>query len=231
MDLKPKTVSIAMLITLLLPLNSAFPQAFIQYNQSSQAGGASLNYRLSPAEEKAEGSPFYNDDIWRTGTVYTRDNTYTEFKQLKYNAFLDELVFMHNGTPYIVPQKLRIQKFVLGEEEFVGAFNGSTYTFFKVLEKGPRILMIKHIRCIIEKGQPSRGYIAAKPDTYVFKEGIFILKPDNYAVEINPKKGLKILSYIPDKRNEVENYIQSSKLRMKDLEDLTAVIAFYNSLE
>lgn len=230
MSQRQKNIMATLTIAATVITASAFSQAFVQYNQSSQAGGASLNYKLTPTEEKAEGSPFYDED-WRTGTVYTRDNTYTEFKQLRYNAFLDELVFLHNGTAYIVPHKLRIQKFILGEEEFVGAFNGSTYTFFKVLEKGPRILLIKHIRCIIEKGQPSRGYIAARPDTYVFKEDIFILKPDNYAVEINPKKGLKILTYIPDRRDEVEKYIESSKLKMKDLEDLTDVIAYYNSLQ
>lgn len=207
----------------------ACAQAFTRYNYASQAGGGSLNFQIAPFNEDVEGSPYYVQE-WKKGAIYNKDNTFTELGQLKYNVHIDELVFLHNGTEYIVPRKEQIKRFTLGDEEFIGAFDGATYSFYQVLEPGAFMMILQKSHCTIAKGEPSKGYIPATKDQYVLKKSIYVLRPGQDAMEINPKKGLKLVSYVHDKRTEIEAYIKANKLKMKNLEDLTAAVRHYNAL-
>lgn len=208
--------------------NSLFSQAFTKYNYAAQSG-ASLNYKIEPSEKEVEGSPYYNDE-WKEATIYNKDNTYAEVGQLKYNVHIDELIFVFKGVQYIIPAKEKIKRFKLGEEEFIGAHDGTKYSFYKVLVPGDKMLLLKGFQCSIVKGQPSKGYIPATKDKLVLKEHVFILKPGNDVVEINPKKGHHFLEYTYGKMDEVEAYIKDNKLKMKNLDDLTAVINHFNTL-
>ena len=204
-------------------------QAFTRYNYASQAGGGSLNFQIAPFNEDVEGSPYYVQE-WKKGAIYNKDNTFTELDQLKYNVHIDELIFLYNGTEYIVPRKEQIKRFTLGDEEFIGAFDGAKYAFYKVIEPGDKMLVLKNYHCSISKGQPSKGYIPATKDQYVLKERVYVLKPGQSAVEINPKRGIQLLSSVHDKRSAIEEFIKTKKLKMKSLEDLREVVRHYNAL-
>src|SRR5690606_20063323 len=117
----------------------------------------------------------------------------------------DELIFRYQGQSYIVGEKAKIERLTIGDEEFKGAFDGKDYSFYKILVTGD-LMLLERSECRVKKGQPSKGYIAATPDKYQTTQSIYFIKPDNNAVEINPKKGMALLSYIPDKREEVEAY-------------------------
>ncbi|MEX1240143.1 MAG: hypothetical protein WEB30_10510 [Cyclobacteriaceae bacterium] len=223
------TLVVLMSICLSAHVHPLFSQAFTRYNYASQAGGGSLNFQIAPFDEETAGSPYYSEE-WKKGAVYNRDNSYTELDQLKYNLHLGELVFVYNGTQYIIPRKEQIVRFTLGEEEFTGAFDGARYSFYKMLEPGEAMVILKKFHCSITKGEPSKGYIPATKDQYVVRESIYVLKPGQDALELNPKKGMKLLSYVHDKRGEMEEYIKSNKLKMKSLEDLTAAVRHYNSI-
>lgn len=215
---------------LLLSSQALFAQAFTKYNFSSAAGGASLNYKLEPFPPEVDGSPYYQDD-WQPGAIYNNDNTYTELTQLKYNVYIDELVFLHEGTQYIVPRKLKIERFTLGEEEFIGAYDGERYSFFKVYEPGKPAMLLKNYKCIVEKGEPSKGYIPATKDEFIVKEKIYVYKPGLDAMEILPRRGQEILPYLQDKRDELETYIKRNRLKMRKLEDLVEIVRYYDSLQ
>lgn len=206
------------------PLNG---QGFTQYNPAALVG-ASVRYKINPTEEAIEGSPYYLDE-WKPAVLYMRNNTYVKLSELKYNLHKNELIFRYQGQSYLVGEKTKIERLTIGDEEFKGAFDGRDYSFYKILLSG-ELMLLERSECRIKKGQPSKGYIAATPDKYQTRKGIYIIKPDNNAVEINPKKGMALLSYIPDKRDVMEAYLKVNKMKMRTLEDLTNAVKYYNTI-
>lgn len=220
-------------MTILLPLMSFLwhnlnGQGFTQYNPAALVG-ASVQYKINPAEDAIDGSPYYEDN-WLPATIYLRNNTYVKVEKLKYNLYQNELIFLKDGQPYVVAEKAKVDKFTLGNENFKGAFDGKEYLFYKVIVPGKPLMLLEKSDCRIAKGQPSKGYVGATPDKYYTKKSIHIIKPDNNTVEINPKRATELLSYIPDKSADVESYIKMNKLKMRTLKDLIDVVNYYNSI-
>lgn len=208
---------------------STYGQAFTQYN-FNQAGG-SFNYRIEPFEEDMDGSPYYADE-WRAGTVYLTNDTYVELEQLKYNVYLDEIVFLFKGKQYIIPNKTEISKLELGDETFIGAFSGKNdYSFFQVIDGNANFYLLKGYDCRVMKGEPSKGYTPGTKDRYVLKDDYYIKSALQNAIKINPRQGYDVLDYMDDdKRKEVNSYIKSNKLKMRKLEELAEVVRYYSKM-
>lgn len=209
---------------------NAYPQAFTSSNFS--APGQTINYAIAPFEENIEGSSYYNPD-WQNGVIYFDDSAKYNIDQLKYDVYHDELIFNNKGTAYVVPKKSQIDRLTMGKQKFLGASHGKNgYSFFRVVEGGPEIALVEKSDCTILKGEPSKGYVPATNDKFVIKDGNYYIRtaPDKKAFAINPKHGIDILSYMKDKEGEVQSFITSNKLKMKNVDDLGKVIRYYNEL-
>lgn len=209
---------------------SANSQAFTNSNFS--APGQTINYAIAPFAENIDGSSYYNPE-WQKGMIYFDDSATYNVDQLKYDVYHDELVFNKNGTAYLVPKKSHINRAVIGSEEFLVASHGKDkHSFFKVVERGDQISLVEKIDCTILKGEPSKGYIPATNDKFVLKDGNYYIRTtsDKKAFAINPKHGTDVLAYMTDKQGEVQSFITSNKLKMKNIDDLRKVIRYFNEL-
>lgn len=204
-------------------------QAFTQYN-FNQSGG-SFRYQIEPEMEEIEGSPYYLDE-WKPGQVYLSNNSYVELENIKYNVRLNEIVFRLKGQQYLFPDKSEIVRIKIGADTFISSITDKNeFSFFQVLEGNEQFYLLKKYKCLIRKGEPSKGYVPATNDKYVLEEDLYIKTLNREAVRINPRTGFEILNYVEDTMQEaIQNYIKSNKLKMKKTEDLAQVVQYLSVL-
>ncbi|MBK7712752.1 MAG: hypothetical protein IPJ37_18675 [Bacteroidales bacterium] len=99
-------------------------------------------------------------------------------------------------------------------------------TFFLVRADGKCMLLEKkNIR--VQDPEPEKLYVAAKPAKFVPQSDTYFLKMEgSSAVKFKNKKELLIV--LNDKSKEIDNYITSNKLDIKEIKDLEKIVAYYN---
>ncbi len=216
------------IISLLLISINGFSQAFSQYNFGNFGG--SLNFNLETTGEDIDGSPYVNDS-WEAATIYYANDSQIELPETKFNTQSGDIIFNYENKAYRVPDKKTITNFLIGDRQFIGAFDDKNkYEFYELMQNGTRIALLKKYRCTILKGNPSKGYIEGTNSKYLLKEEFYVKGPNQNVVEIRPNKGIYILDHIQSHQGEVKFYIKENKLKMKTVEDLLQVIDYYNSI-
>ncbi len=179
-----------------------------------------------------EGSPFFNDD-WETGIVMLADGRTFKDMSLKYNIYKDELYFKDpNGETksFSTPVKeFKIEGGNSNSKDFKNGFtNISGYTaqsFFQVLSEGSVQLLKKH-RCLVtETTGIDLGTVTKK---FTVKESYYIIISGVATLIKKDKKS--ILALLSNKQGELETYIKTNKLDLKNDDALAKLINYYNSI-
>lgn len=216
------------IISLLLISINGVSQSFSQYSFGNQGGA--LNFNIEPMGSDIDGSPYVNDS-WDKATIYYANESEVTLEETKFNANSNEIIFNYKNKAYVVPDKKKITNFVIGERQFIGAFDDKNkYDFYELVANGNRMALLKKHRCSILKGDPGKGYIEGTNAKFILKEDYFIKGPNQNVVEIKPSKGIYILDHVQNYQGEVKFYIKENKLKMKTVEDLLQVIDYYNSI-
>jgi hypothetical protein len=182
--------------------------------------------------EDVHGTPFLIDG-WSAGTIkLSNGNTYKDNLFLKYDIKDDILYF--KGTKdetltFVDP----VVEFAIvvnqNEQHYKNGYNFtkeySDKSFFEVLADGAVQLLKKTKKVILE----SKLYNSATTDKsfndvneyYIVSSGkVTLIKKDKKSV----------FTALGNKQSELENYIKTNNLNIKNDKDLAKVIAFYNSL-
>jgi hypothetical protein len=90
-----------------------------------------------------------------------------------------------------------------------------------------KLLLKKNIR--IQDAELPKVLQDAKPAKFIYLSDTYYLKlDDKSALRINSKKDL--FNLLADKKNELNEFINTNKLGTKNLNDLVKIISFYNNL-
>lgn len=180
------------------------------------------------------GSPFLSDE-WRVGEVTFENNSMMKDISLKYDQVEDQIYFKGINNE-IMAFNMRVKEFKLYPSEnkevyrhFVSGFpeiKGTTATTFYEIVVNGKVQLIKRSRKTISE---TKEYSSATTNKNIQESNNYFLYK---AGQLNPVKKDKksILAALPDKSKELEDYIKSNNLNLKQDADLSKVIAFYNSL-
>jgi hypothetical protein len=181
--------------------------------------------------QKIEGTP-YLDEKYVDGEIYFGESARTKVP-VRYNIYQDLMEYQQNGKALVLDPSTKIKKVQMGDITFIVeklTLDGKTkYGFLNLLDSGKVTL---YSRKMIRYQEPLKGRaldggdVPAKfskmSDLYFYKIGTGELK------EVGNLKDL--IASLPDKQDEIKQYVKQEKLSPKKEDELRKLIQYYNSL-
>lgn len=162
-------------------------------------------------EQKAEGSPFYNDSY-----ISAKISNVDFIVPIKYNLMTDELEFLKDGKVYIVPKVSTYQDidFTLTGEKLILIDN----SYYFVLDKKNENYLLKKSSVVFTAARPSKnGYDADIPPRYSRKKDQFfiftkehVLQPVSKAFEVKTDSGMKKMRFNMKNEQTIKESFQST---------------------
>jgi hypothetical protein len=179
-------------------------------------------------DAKVEGTVYFSEEL-SNGTIYTRNRIFSNLP-MRYNIFDDNIEFQEKDTVLALLPDPFILKVEYGERTFVVDYllkEKGKAGFFHRLDSGKLTLMAKmavtFLRAVEEKAmQP------AKPAQFKRLEDVYYYKIGNGPVtRIQSVK--KLIESLPDHNDEMQDYVRTEKISLKDGAELTKLVKYYNS--
>jgi hypothetical protein len=179
--------------------------------------------------EVIAGSP-YVDDKYKDGMIYYGDKNYQA--PIRYNAYQDLIEYQQNGKALTLDANASIKKVIVGDEVFVPLVpegGAKKPGYFVMIDSGKLTLYSK--KKIVFTPFKQRGKIDGtdqpaefqkKPDIYYYQLGAGALK------QVDDMES--IIASLPDKQDEMTQYVKKEKLKAKKEKDIIQFVKHYNSL-
>jgi hypothetical protein len=174
-----------------------------------------------------EGSP-YLSDVFSIAEIYLKDTTAFRMP-LRYNIYADAMEYKVNDAVYMIDNPHLINKIVL---------NGSNFVYLPFIEKGGYYEVLISGKCFllqkrIVKYKPAEG---PKPIEGVSIPAKFVKEKDKFYFLMNSKESYEIINLktvvtaLSDKKESIEQYLKTQKVKNIKKENLIKIAAYYNSL-
>jgi len=178
-----------------------------------------------------EGTPYLNEEF-SPGMIITIEGKTYDTIPLRYNAYTDDLEFQKGEDTYNIDPKTIVRRAEFGGAVFgcmkYDSFGKTQNGLFEILTEGKAILLIKYTIRFLEK-EKVQAFVDPKPARFeASKKEYYISFDDAVAKLITNKKNL--LELFVDRKDEMESYISKNKLSIREDDDLTKIIAHFNSL-
>ena len=182
-----------------------------------------------------DGSPFYPEDYYRA-SLYTRGGKVYEGINVKFNMMdnllvmkLDdetELVAVSPITRVLFTDSVRIGMLnTVFEKGFPPVGQQTEQTYYEVLDSGRVKLLKQRSATYTDKKDYGQASITR---VFEIKESYFLFFDGKMNKLTGGKDGL--LALIPEKKEELNQYLVDNNLKCRKENELSLAIAFYNSL-
>lgn len=156
--------------------------------------------------------------------------------KIRYDIYANEMHLKNNNEIYAIihPEKVKliaVDNILFTYSDFVKSsddkFTGSGSYFIVKTEGKCNLLIKKNIR--IQDAEPAKLFQEPKPARFILTNDTYYLKAgDSPAVRIKSKNDL--LEVMSDKKDALTNFISSNKLGIKNIEDLSKIVSYFNGL-
>jgi hypothetical protein len=183
-------------------------------------------------------SPFFNDN-WQSGEILLSNNVIVQKQRLKYNGFIDRLIWMNENFQMVKLDKASVDGFCLKDnvlprlkdcfgkikikEEYV---SDSVFVYAQILFRGD--LSLYAYRKVVHFGTEEIKAYKIIVDAYE-KRTFYYFKTGNHLtkgfLKINRRN---LLDIFPGKREEIISYIHTGNHKIKTEEDLIGLAEWLN---
>jgi hypothetical protein len=158
----------------------------------------------------------------------------------RYNLYAQEFEMVYNSDTFSIRAPLDIKsislsnkKFIYGfyvDKEFGNEYLGSSY--FEVISDGECKLLARHeVKIKDNSGPVTHSWASSQGDSFVKIRQLYFQKKEGMEV-IQLKKNKKYLKEIfADRYYEVENYMRTEKINLKNENELKKLFDYYNNLD
>ncbi|GGD83241.1 hypothetical protein [Planktosalinus lacus] len=181
------------------------------------------------------GSPYTNDN-YLAGDIYHKNKLVAENVPLRYNALVDEMEFKpkfetpdNESSALMKSPEIDVR---IGQKVFVfvpyqgGVEKGG---YFEVLRRGEKYdLFKKYNKKYIPEQEAKTSMTKDRPAKFIDNPVYYIVRGDGKFIEL-PDKNRKFSKLFSGNENEINNYIKSKNLDLKNESDLLKVIAYIDS--
>lgn len=189
-----------------------------------------LAYRLTPLKrntlpyEDIKGSPYYKKDF-ETAKIVKDYNTL-----VRYNIYTDEVEFQKDGQTFILPkeEKLSYIYFLASKEnlKFLNTNDQLSGYFFELVSG--KFMLYKKLKIIfIDLVKASSGYKEDEPASFQILDPKYYIKTERGYIK-NPKNPTDVIEQIPEKKEELNSFFKSNKIKFNKEEDLIKLVNFLN---
>lgn len=213
--------------------------------------GEKFNYRLSTRtidmqqlnefeglyDETAsniEGSPYANNNFL-TGSIYQNEELLKNNLLLRYNIYSDEIEIKEDedSKEYSALIKNQENIILIGKSVYVSIpLNGSEVNgnYFNILVTKGKFKLYKKSKIVYKKAKPAKtSYDRDQAAKFTTTNLYYLVDVNGKFYEV-PTKNSKALKIFKDKNSELKAFAKTAKINVKDENDLTRLINYYNSL-
>ena len=192
-------------------------------------------YRENKSND-VSGSPYLFDE-WKSGEVTLSNEDKLGDVKLKFNVLYNKFLFKRNDTTYEFVDDVReirlkdaSAKDGNGELLFEKVINANgkipAGTFVQILSVG-KVTLLKHFSKRIEGENYTNGLFTTRKEMISHDAYWATVNKETVPVKLS-KKSMEELTN--DKQDQVNSYIKSRKLNLKNETDFAAAITYYNSI-
>ncbi|WP_074408049.1 hypothetical protein [Aquimarina megaterium] len=179
------------------------------------------------SEESITGSK-YHEEEYMIAEVYL-DNKKIHKCAVRYDAYSDEIEVAANDKKYVLSKGEGI-KTILKDYEYQRLDQKGNTGYFIIFNKNKETsLVLKAKKKIKEAVEPKSGFGNYVPPSFIKDYKYFIKNRAGDLTRIKLKKK-DVLGVLKDKKEELEKFAASKKLKFKKESDLVKIINYYNTL-
>lgn len=167
---------------------------------------------------------------WMNGYVVLKDNTLLDKLSLRYDLYHQQMQFIRNNDTLAFRNPDELLMLSLDGKKFV--YTGYekdkivTKGYFEVLTDGKCKLLLR--RSIKYHLDPESGPRLTE-EVYVEEKEYYVKKNDDLARPVRVCKKSALCAF-DDRKDEMRDYIDANRLKMKTCDDLMLLVEYYNSL-
>lgn len=231
--LKYKTMKPFIYTCILLCSASLFAQVESLPYGFKENYGPSVDYVVHQNEKTTEGSPYLYETWDNEAKVYFNGKAYT-FNTFNYNVHADQFEAKFSADSVFIVSPTGVDKVVLGNRVFRRYLDSEMQRniYFEEIFKSVDLILLRKYSTIIKKAEvnPLTKTPMGLP-VLKLKEVFYVLNGESTQLKkINLKKS-SVLDLVDNKFvKEVQSYVKENKLKYNDLEDVTSILKFYNTL-
>ena len=207
-------------------------------NYSNQITITDANGRpFKPVNEDILGSPFFIDSM-KIGSIKFSDGRNFSAVKMRLDLYRQEVhVLSRNNEEFILPNGLVRQLVLLDSSAFpVKEYNFKTgypvidnqtsNTFYLVLTEG-NISLLRFIqKRILNNKNDVSGETSHEYETY----DVYYLFADNKMIKLRKEKEF-VLQFMKGKEMETNDYLKMNKTNFRKINEIQALLEYYNSLK
>ena len=164
-----------------------------------------------------QGIPYYTK-----GFVNARVGDTSSWVPIRYNSFLDTIEILDKLEVYEIPKEQSYPKFTLEKtnEKLVLLNTGDQYAgYFFELSDGKYRILRKVITKFYDAVPAPNSLISGTPARFEMERPIYFIKTENGIVRV-PKNIKELPAMFPEKKDELNNFLKSNKIKLNSEEDL-----------
>jgi hypothetical protein len=229
---------IFLLVVLLFNISNSWSQ--IRNGQ----GTSSMGDGLFMSQGDVKGSPFFLEG-WTKGTVYKDDGEFKDNQELVYNLFNNTL-FLKIGiglNDHMALTTKDISKFILYDNNGTKSYlflkieaekfndNKKNIFFYEAVDPKSDKVIIEHSKTFSDPN--SSGWQSSRYNNKAgeFKDltKVYVLNKNLKYEKVNPNENA-ILKLFKENRKQIEEFIDSKGIKIRQASDLVAIVEYYHSL-
>jgi hypothetical protein len=229
---------IFLLVVLLFNISNSWSQ--IRNGQ----GTSSMGDGLFMSQGDVKGSPFFLEG-WTKGTVYKDDGEFKDNQELVYNLFNNTL-FLKIGiglNDHMALTTKEISKFILYDNNGTKSYlflkieaekfndNKKNIFFYEAVDPKSDKVIIEHSKTFSDPN--SSGWQSSRYNNKAgeFKDltKVYVLNKNLKYEKVNPNENA-ILKLFKENRKQIEEFIDSKGIKIRQASDLVAIVEYYHSL-
>ncbi|HOI48357.1 MAG TPA: hypothetical protein PK167_03575 [Prolixibacteraceae bacterium] len=187
--------------------------------------------------EGVKGSPLLFDD-WKKGAIILEGDEKAYKVDLNFDCQNNQILFRDQEGKTQAFRSEFIRSFLISDETapdkawFFVKDNLSRKKeplFLQVVYNG-KTRLYQHLRKELKRADYQRAYSPDRRyDEFVWVNQLFLVKPDGTTEKIALNKR-SVLSALSDKSNEISHFISKNGLKLEKVDELAAILAYYDTL-
>ena len=172
-----------------------------------------------------EGIPYYYANFVRAKVGDTSGSI-----PIRYNTFLDTVEILVNTDVYEIPREESYPKFTFdGTNEklvLVNTHDEFAGYFFELADGKNRLL--KKVVTKFQDAVPApNSLISGMPARFETLKPVYFIKTENVLVKM-PKNNKDLITSFPDRKDQLNNFIKTNKIKLNQEADLVKLTQFLN---
>ncbi|MGD9976748.1 MAG: hypothetical protein AB7S54_02320 [Bacteroidales bacterium] len=212
-------------VTLIVYSMNLYSQQYIDFNVMGEG-----YFRVNNVTKRdIDGSTYLFHD-WNSGKVKLLGKDEIFVDSLGFDVRLNNLMFSQKGVMYSVLNQSNVEYFIVNDRKFVN-FRSKDFpaSFYEILVDGENIKLLKFYKCIIVEGTNNNGIDPGRNDKYKIISDYYTVKDKTNPILLKNRKKI-VINLMKDRKSEIETFIDTNKINIKDQNDLIRVFNYYNSL-